>query len=245
MTCTIIPLLSLVDPGGAFDVPKLKCPPDRGSSDCVTGDPAPFFSSSPPLSSSPNSVSDNQLSTYLPSGYCSAQITGGTLPQRIPKRSHSDLSTPPLTPDVGSECDGGPSYSSPSYGTEQKDALEILLTLFPQHGLAALPYSKSVAISAPELGAVFEGVVLEMPNQPKTLYVDAKCTENLSLRESIVALLDLADEALHCEALIIILERSSPNLGETLHSLMYVGGTVVTAPIFPLDSAFVLVGLNI
>jgi len=64
-------------------------------------------------------------------------------------------------------------------------------------------------------------------------------------RESVVALLDLADEALHCEALIIILERSSPNLGETLHSLMYVGGTVVTAPIFPLDSAFVLVGLNI
>lgn len=62
---------------------------------------------------------------------------------------------------------------------------------------------------------------------------------------SIVALLDLADESLGCSSLVIILERSSPNLGALLHSLMYVGGTVVTKPPFQVDPAFVLVGLEV
>ena len=48
------------------------------------------------------------------------------------------------------------------------------------------------------------------------------------MMHSIVALLDLADEQLECNALVIALERSSPILGDLLHSLMYVGGTVVT-----------------
>ena len=63
--------------------------------------------------------------------------------------------------------------------------------------------------------------------------------------DSIVALLDLADERLDCQALIIVLERSSPTLGSVLHSLMYVGGSVVTKPPFQVDPAFVLVGLEI
>ncbi len=62
---------------------------------------------------------------------------------------------------------------------------------------------------------------------------------------SIVALLDLADERLDCQALIIALERSSPTLSSVLHSLMYVGGSVVTKPPFQVDPAFVLVGLEI
>jgi hypothetical protein len=67
----------------------------------------------------------------------------------------------------------------------------------------------------------------------------------LVLRCSIVALLDLADENLQCSALIIVLERASPALGDLLHSLMYVGGTVVTKPPFQVDSAYVLVGMEI
>ena len=71
-------------------------------------------------------------------------------------------------------------------------------------------------------------------------------TGSFSLRlYSIVALLDLADESLECTALVIVLERSSPNLGALLHSLMYVGGAVVTKPVFEVDDAFVLVGLEI
>lgn len=44
---------------------------------------------------------------------------------------------------------------------------------------------------------------------------------------------------------MLALEKSCPVLGELLHSLMYVGGTVVTAPPFPVDPAYILVGLEI
>jgi len=86
---------------------------------------------------------------------------------------------------------------------------------------------------------------LELPGTLKTLYVDGKSAESVNLRESIVALLDLADESLECTSLIIVLERSSPNLGSILHSLMYVGGAVVTKPPYQVDPAFVLVGLEV
>lgn len=126
-----------------------------------------------------------------------------------------------------------------------KDALEYLMTLFPKDGLKALPHAKSVSLTAPALGADFEGVVLELPGKPKTLYIDGKNAASVSLRESVVALLDLAADNLDCGALVIVLERSAPNLGELLHSLMYVGGSVVTKPPFFVDPAFILVGLEI
>jgi len=118
------------------------------------------------------------------------------------------------------------------------------MTLFPT-GLGALPYAKSISISSPNMGSAFNGMVLELPGKPRTLYVDAKSAESVSLRESIVALLDLADDHLECSALVIVLERSSPSLGEILHSLLYVGGSVVSKPPFPIHSAFVLVGIEI
>ncbi|TFK75271.1 hypothetical protein BDN72DRAFT_867992 [Pluteus cervinus] len=165
-----------------------------------------------------------------------------TLPQVIPRKSNTEASTPPLTPDDDSDPEDGMVHSE---SEDPKDALNFLVSLFPQNGPSVLSYAKSVTISTPGMDAVFEGVIMEIPNQPKTLYVDAKEVENVSLRDSIVALLDLADEVLHCEALIIVLERLSPNLGDMLHSLMYVGGTVVTRPVFALNPAFVLVGLTI
>jgi hypothetical protein len=63
------------------------------------------------------------------------------------------------------------------------------MTLFPHHGLNALPFAKSVAISAPNMGAAFDGVVLELPSKPKTLYVDGKSAESVSLRERCVLFL--------------------------------------------------------
>ncbi|KAJ7430858.1 hypothetical protein B0H11DRAFT_899305 [Mycena galericulata] len=99
-TCTITLLLSLAVPGGGFDVPKPKCPPDRGSSDCVTGSPASMFSAS----NSP------YFSSYHPTSKHSSTPSN---PRPIPPSrtastgSNSDLATPPLTPDNGS--DGGPS----------------------------------------------------------------------------------------------------------------------------------------
>jgi len=255
-TCTIILLPSLADLGGGFDVPNGKCPPDRGSSDCVTGSQASVFSTSPfnkrflpspstelkfantivypptpPLESYSNTISD-----YL----------SVTSPQVIPRRigntpARHGLATPPLTPDsVIGEDD-----VDRKDGKHSKDALDFLLTIFPRDGLDALPYAKSVAISAPNMGATFDGVVLELPGKPKALYVDGKTAQSVSLRESIVALLDLADECFQCSALVIALDKSSTALGDILHSFMYVGGNVVTKPPFQVDPTYLLVGMEI
>lgn len=225
-------------------------------------------------------------------------IVTSSRPIPTPARSSSSpgYSTPPLTPDDGSYSSSGSIDSiglnspiptavhqkqKPGGGVRSKDALEYLMTLFPKDGLKALPHAKSVSLTAPALGADFEGVVLELPGKPKTLYIDGKNAASVSLREryvsisifilltllwdgscvvtwttdsdpiltfliySVVALLDLAADNLDCGALVIVLERSAPNLGELLHSLMYVGGSVVTKPPFFVDPAFILVGLEI
>ncbi|KIM91905.1 hypothetical protein PILCRDRAFT_57220, partial [Piloderma croceum F 1598] len=151
------------------------------------------------------------------------------------------LATPPLTPDSGADVEG----ISGNDGKRSNDALDFLLTIFPRDGLVALPYAKSVAIAAPNMGATFDGVVLQMPGKPKVLYVDGKTAQSVSLRESIVALLDLADECFQCSALVIALDKSSPALGDILHSFMYVGGNIVTKPPFQVDPAYLLVGMEI
>jgi hypothetical protein len=152
------------------------------------------------------------------------------------------MGTPPLTPDDGADSEDEDEHIKPN---KEQDALDFLMTVFPHHGVSALPYARSVNISAPNLGGTFDGVVLSMPGQPKVLYVDGKSAQSVNLRESIVALLDLADESLQCSALVIVLDRGSPSLGTVLHSLMYVGGTVVTKPIFEVASSLVLVGMEI
>jgi len=241
-TCTIILLPSLADPDGGFDTPNAKCPPDRGSSDCVTGSLAPTISTSPykQFSSSPPEKHINSFARPPNSPFRTA-----VAPRDIPCRSDSpyDVATPPLTPD---DDDDESSDSSSGISIEQsKDALDLLLNIFPRDGLSVLPFAKSVVVSSPNMGVAFDGVVIELPGKPKTLYVDGKNAEAVSLRESIVALLDLADEQLQCSALVIALNKSSSALSELLHSLMYVGGNVVTKPPFQVDSAYLLVGLEI
>jgi hypothetical protein len=41
------------------------------------------------------------------------------------------------------------------------------------------------------------------------------------------------------------LDKSSPALGDILHSFMYVGGNIVTKPPFQVDPAYLLVGMEI
>jgi len=163
------------------------------------------------------------------------------------------LDTPPLTPDTSPLSALSKSMSAPTQGVEDKAAHDFLLRLFPGSTRIAIPYAKSVRITSSELSIAsedldsfaFEGVVLDLPNRPRTLYIDGKDAENVKLRESIVALLDLADDHLECTALVIALERSSPALAGLLHSFMYAGASVVTRPPFEPDQAYVLVGIEI
>ncbi|KIJ67833.1 hypothetical protein HYDPIDRAFT_173587 [Hydnomerulius pinastri MD-312] len=213
--------------------------PGVGSSDCVTGSLAPIISSSPDSSFSP---SPPEKISPINSPSTTARFPATVAPRYIPGRSESpyDLATPPLTPDGG---DG--SGASGITTKHSKDALDLLLNIFPRNGLSVLPFAKSVVVSSPNMGASFDGVVLELPGKPKTLYVDGKNAPAVSLRESIVALLDLADEQLQCSALVIVLDKSFKALNELLHSLMYVGGSVVAKPPFQVNPAYILVGLEI
>ncbi|OCH86372.1 hypothetical protein OBBRIDRAFT_890534 [Obba rivulosa] len=244
---------------GGFDAPVDKCPPDRGSSDWVTDSLARTFSASSASSDTSSTLSscgsDSPIDSidYPPTPPPDVKPLDVPLsapfsaPRAIISKNRTtalppDIATPPLTPDDGEAGDGSIAAIS---AKQSQNALDFLSALFPRNALAAMPFAKSVSISAPNLGAVFEGVVLELPGKPKTFYVDGKSAAHVNLRESIVALLDLADERLQCSALVIALERASPALGDLLHSLMYVGGTVVTKPPFQVDSAYVLVGLEI
>jgi len=255
-------LLSLAGPGGIFDIPNAKCPPlPGGSSDCVTGSRAsPFYmanSSYPrhdiafppgkhflPITpdASPNSSLESLPFTELSSG------GSWTIPRNYVTLGPTTPATPPHTPE-SSLGRSGKGYSSID-SQQSSAAFEFLTTLFPHSGLAALPHAKSVKITSPGLGNIWNGVILELPPKQKggqckrTLYVNGQGAENVQLRESIVALLDLADEHFGCSAFVIALDRSSPALADLLHSLMYVGGTVVTSPPFALNPSYVLVGME-
>lgn len=156
----------------------------------MTDSPAPFFSASNnnSISSSPDSIYvSKSIHTRpdlpIPTSYLT--LTCPILcPRVVPSRNGSDLSTPPLTPDDDDSDFGSLSERSlPVVPKEQNDALDFLMALFPHQGLQALPYAKKVSISAPNIGAAFEGVVLNLPGKPKTLYVDGKSAESISLRE--------------------------------------------------------------
>jgi hypothetical protein len=179
---------------GGFDVPNVKCPPDRGSSDCVTGSRASMFSTSPftnrstpspsPEPKFPNSIVYPPTPPLEPySTLIDSHFSSATAPQPIPGSRHvpaaHNLATPPLTPDSGADVES----ISGNDGKRSNDALDFLLTIFPRDGLVALPYAKSVAIAAPNMGATFDGVVLQMPGKPKVLYVDGKTAQSVSLRE--------------------------------------------------------------
>ncbi|KAG9316665.1 ornithine decarboxylase antizyme-domain-containing protein [Chiua virens] len=256
-TCIITLLPSLADPeyvtflvllilrldlfsrSGVFDIPNAKCPPDRGSSDCVTGGLAPIISQSPDSFFSP---SPPDKSCPISNCFTSTQIPASVPPRFIPGRSESpsSLLTPPLTPD-----DSDASGAHGILTKHSKDALDFLLNIFPSDGLSILPFAKSVVVSVPTMGTMFDGIVLDCRGKPKTLYVDGKNAPAVSLRESVVALLELADEHLKCSALVIVLNKSFDGLNDLLHSLMYVGGSVVTKPAFQVNPAYILVGLEI
>lgn len=100
--------------------------------------------------------------------------------------------TPPLSPDSSGSESAPFAFHGP---THDAAAHEFLTRLFPGAVRVALPHAKSVRISSSELavepsilgsGIAFEGVVLEAPGHPRTLYIDGKGVENFKLRERYV-----------------------------------------------------------
>ncbi len=183
-------MISFSFSSGGFDTPKSKCPPDRGSSGCVTGSPASKHATAynhtlyPTPQSTPEDTRRDPRQSFPPIlPTTQTNVTAFTrapiAPQPIPGASRSNgyshgLATPPLTPDDSTEDVSVRSND---------DALELLTTLFPNHGITALKYARSVSVSSLEMGISFDGVVLELPGKPKTFYVDCKSAEVVNLRE--------------------------------------------------------------
>jgi len=218
----IIPLPSLAGPGGVFDTPLDKCPL-VGSVEHVRDGP-------------PSSLSKNQIPAIknvdnkgASPGY---PMHTASSPIDFNKRRHSNdlLATPPLTPE---NCVAIPQPQKHS---------AFPSALFSENASTVAKYSVPIQISS---NSTWEGFELSLPNWPKTLYVDGSRATQAHLRESIVALLDLADEQLECSSVIIALRRNSPELDALIHGLMYVGGQVVTRPPFKASQDYILIGLEI
>ena len=94
-------------------------------------------------------------------------INGFTIAVRAP----DVLETPPSTPEANASW----------LSRQTSPALKFLLEHFPESALSALPYATSVSIS--QGGVTWEGVVLALPGQPKTLYVGGQSAETVQLRE--------------------------------------------------------------
>lgn len=104
-----------------------------------------------------------------------------------------------------------------------------------------------------ELGLKGSAVLSAPQHGTKTAYLCPTDMEKLD-SQTLVDLLEIADEDLECSALVICLERNQGNdhqdetLAETLHALMYVGGSIVApdAGVVKYDSEkYILVGLDL
>ena len=185
-------------PSGAFDVPTRKCPPDRGSADWVTDSPAPILLSPTPshssLSSSQTSSSGSSLIQYpptpppehgspdIPPRFNISPPPPSVGPQDIVQKRPNDIGlvTPPHSLEDWEGVEGGISAIS---AQQTKATLDFLTTLFPRNVLSAMPHAQGVSVSSPDLGNVFDGVILDLPGKPKTLYIDGKDAQHINLRE--------------------------------------------------------------
>jgi hypothetical protein len=131
---------------------------------------------------------------------------------------------------------------------EERDGAKstILSALFPaSSGLHALP---SKAVDLTDIVSSWQGATLDNPAMgTRTLYVavgGARAFNDVNLRESVCGVLDKAEEDLACTGVVICLEKSAPELGDLIHQLLYVGGTITNQP-FAAKSEYVLVALDL
>lgn len=160
------------------------------------------------------------------------------------------ISTPPLSPSVSS--DASSSFSS-TRSLNLHGEPTFLLTLFPNVDREVADCANTFKFNAE--GTIFDGFVLDLSTNTRplssnlslrrALFVDGKNVEPSHLRECVVALLDVADGEHQCEAFFIALDKTGSAFGSLLHSLMYVGGSVVSMPPFELNKRYVLVGLEL
>ncbi|KAL7409888.1 hypothetical protein BDY24DRAFT_191979 [Mrakia frigida] len=211
-----------------------------------THQPTPLLS--PPLSSN----------TLLPTNILPARTQASS-------SNHHHHVVPLLTPD--SSPTNTPSYiqsarphvsltalpsSSSSSQTTQKTHTSFLESLFPKHAQEASKVSQSVLITSNASSVSWSGALLDAPQVPgsPTLLVSVPMAEGVEIREHVEILLDLAFDSLNCSTLVFVLDKSSPDLRELVHGLLFIGGTIVRPDArsgweWEVDEGKVLIGMEL
>lgn len=123
------------------------------------------------------------------------------------------------------------------------------LSEFSKNGVKVASIAEDIAEEA-ELAAG-SAVILASPiHDTTTLYYRAPADSGKLDREALVDLMEIADEDLACTGIVICLDRkeNKESLAGTLHSLMYVGGSIIApnAGLVGYNSEdFILVGLDL
>lgn len=114
----------------------------------------------------------------------------------------------------------------PTYGTAPAPSL-LEQVFAPTASIHQLP-STEVPLDD-LLGTGWTGAVVENPVAgTRTLYLAGTVLSDVQLRDSIVQVLERAEEEYGCDALVLALDKKTDGLGDLLHQLMYVGCTVVS-----------------
>lgn len=188
---------------------------------------------------------------------CSTSSGGSSL-SLVSSIADTDVSTADLDAENDTQSIDS---SSPS-----EIAHDLAATIFPSLDLSGRAGVECSAIpvevtSGSEEWAAWDGFVLdharyvengqeEEDGEVRTLYVKSRNYDGVNARENVIALLELADEAMECDSVVICLDKTNPDLSSTLHSLLYVGGSIVHADAsqgieFMHSADYVLIGLDL
>ncbi|BGP25223.1 salivary gland secretion 1 [Rhodotorula toruloides] len=171
-----------------------------------------IFPPSPPLSAASTSPSDSLLLTR----YATAVNTKSVAAPALLSPPASELSFSPLDGVGAPTLAGGPSSS-------------LLDAIFPAH--ASIHDLPSFDVKVDDLlGSGWSGCILDNPlTGTRTLYVGGGRYEAVELRDSVVDVIDRAEEEYGCQSVVLALRKDvAEDLGALVHQLLYIGCTVVS-----------------
>lgn len=128
-----------------------------------------------------------------------------------------------------------------SMGREQKTFVEQLFK-------RVVPVEMNVQIKSRQFDCTWDGAVVGLDGV-RTLFLRGGNWDMVDLRESIVAVYELAEEHLHCQSLVICLDRLEMGqkiTTELLHSFVYVGFEMLDQKVLQHNAErFTLVGAEL
>lgn len=165
------------------------------------------------MSAASTSPSDSLLLTR----YATAANAKSVAAPALLSSPASELSFSPLDVALG----GGPTLAGgPS---------SLLDAIFPAH--ASIHDLPSFDVKVDDLlGSGWSGCILDNPlTGTRTLYVGGGRYEDVELRDSVVDVIDRAEEEYGCQSVVLALRKDgAEDLGALVHQLLYIGCTVVS-----------------